>query len=94
MPNVGAYMKHKWCSTGCPHPMWCLGLSCFKDMPHMGLLRKHLHISNRCGNKEAEDFIDAMSCAPDASVWTTLLGACRIHGNVEMAERITKKIVC
>ncbi|KAG0564182.1 hypothetical protein KC19_8G089900 [Ceratodon purpureus] len=36
--------------------------------------------------KEAETFINQMPCAPDAAVWETLLGACRIHGDVQLAE--------
>lgn len=35
---------------------------------------------------EAETFINQMPCSPDAAVWETLLGACRIHGDVELAE--------
>lgn len=36
--------------------------------------------------KEAETFVNQMPCAPDAAVWETLLGACRIHGDVQLAE--------
>eukprot|EP01018_Ginkgo_biloba_P027654 Gb_41804 [translate_table: standard] len=33
---------------------------------------------------EAEDFIYKMPCQPGALVWRTLLGACRVHGNMEL----------
>ncbi|XP_023535837.1 pentatricopeptide repeat-containing protein At2g01510, mitochondrial-like isoform X2 [Cucurbita pepo subsp. pepo] len=36
--------------------------------------------------KEARDFISKMPIRPNAGVWGALLGACRIHSNVEMAE--------
>ncbi|KAL5756044.1 hypothetical protein ACOSQ2_020790 [Xanthoceras sorbifolium] len=35
---------------------------------------------------EAFEMINSMSFPPDAGIWGTLLGACRIHGNVELAE--------
>lgn len=35
---------------------------------------------------EAFDTIKSMPFTPDAGVWGTLLGACRIHGNVELAK--------
>jgi len=42
--------------------------------------------------QEAENLIDMMSFKPSAFVWKALLGACRIHGNVEMGERIAECI--
>jgi pentatricopeptide repeat protein len=39
---------------------------------------------------EAEELIKTMSCEPSASVWKALLGACRVHGDVEMGECIAK----
>eukprot|EP01018_Ginkgo_biloba_P007202 Gb_06523 [translate_table: standard] len=33
---------------------------------------------------EAEEFITTMPFEPPASVWRTLLGACRIHGNMDL----------
>ncbi|KAK9052863.1 hypothetical protein SSX86_029493 [Deinandra increscens subsp. villosa] len=35
---------------------------------------------------EAYEIIKSMPFDPDAGVWGTLLGACRVHGNVELAE--------
>lgn len=35
---------------------------------------------------EAFEFIDTMEIEPNAIVWRTLLGACRIHGNVELGK--------
>ncbi|XP_057970938.1 pentatricopeptide repeat-containing protein At4g21300 [Malania oleifera] len=35
---------------------------------------------------EAVEVIKSMPFNPDAGIWGTLLGACRIHGNVELAE--------
>eukprot|EP01018_Ginkgo_biloba_P028984 Gb_03512 [translate_table: standard] len=37
---------------------------------------------------EAEDFIHQMSLKPGALVWQTLLGACRIYGNIEVGKRV------
>ncbi|KAE8729437.1 Pentatricopeptide repeat-containing protein [Hibiscus syriacus] len=37
--------------------------------------------------EEAVEFIEKMPIPPSDSVWGALLGACQIHGNVELAER-------
>eukprot|EP01018_Ginkgo_biloba_P036001 Gb_24114 [translate_table: standard] len=39
---------------------------------------------------EAQDLINKMPLKPDACLWGTLLGACRIHCNIELAERAAK----
>lgn len=36
--------------------------------------------------EEAYEFIKCMPFEPDAGVWGTLLGSCRVHGNVDLAE--------
>ncbi|KAJ7558666.1 hypothetical protein O6H91_04G050500 [Diphasiastrum complanatum] len=40
---------------------------------------------------DAEDMINRLPCQPSVSMWMTLLGACRIHGNAKMGERIAKQ---
>jgi pentatricopeptide repeat protein len=42
---------------------------------------------------EAENFINGMPVEPDVSVWGALLGACRIHGNTELAKRIAEHLL-
>eukprot|EP01018_Ginkgo_biloba_P000686 Gb_34816 [translate_table: standard] len=37
--------------------------------------------------EEANDFINKMPFEPNALVWRTLLGACRVHGNMELGKR-------
>jgi pentatricopeptide repeat protein len=39
---------------------------------------------------EAQTFIERMPLEPNAGVWGALLGACRIHGNIELGERVAK----
>lgn len=41
---------------------------------------------------EVHDFIQKMPIKPGAAVWGALLGACRIHSNVEMAELAAKHL--
>ncbi len=43
--------------------------------------------------QEAENMVMEMPCKPQAAAWMALLGACRIHGNVGMAERVAKRIL-
>eukprot|EP01018_Ginkgo_biloba_P029185 Gb_18412 [translate_table: standard] len=42
---------------------------------------------------EAESFINQMPLEPDAGVWGALLGACRIHCNVELGERVSERLL-
>ncbi|CAK9867352.1 unnamed protein product [Sphagnum jensenii] len=43
--------------------------------------------------QEAENIIQGMPCKPNAAIWMALLGACRIHGNVEMGEHMAKRVL-
>lgn len=43
--------------------------------------------------KEAFEFIETMEIEPNAVVWRTLLGACRIHGNVDLGRRANEQLL-
>ena len=46
-----------------------------------------MDILGRAGKiDEAHEIIQRMSMKPDSLVWGALLGACRRHGNVKLAE--------
>ncbi|KAH1081502.1 hypothetical protein J1N35_021263 [Gossypium stocksii] len=40
--------------------------------------------------KEAEEFILNMPLKPDDVTWKALLGACKMHGNIEMGDRVAQ----
>ncbi|XP_057963378.1 pentatricopeptide repeat-containing protein At4g37170 [Malania oleifera] len=42
--------------------------------------------------KEAENVIDKMPVKPDKFLWASLLGGCRIHGNLELAKRAAEAL--
>ena len=41
---------------------------------------------------KAYDFVCQMRISPTAIIWRTLLGACSIHGNVELAEQVKERL--
>ncbi|XP_061350633.1 pentatricopeptide repeat-containing protein At5g15300 [Gastrolobium bilobum] len=43
--------------------------------------------------KEAFDFIASMKIEPNAIVWRTLLGACKVHGDVEFAKQANEHLL-
>ncbi|XP_026380245.1 pentatricopeptide repeat-containing protein At2g20540-like [Papaver somniferum] len=43
--------------------------------------------------EEAEDIIRSMPMEPDVYVWGALLGSCRMHGNVELGERVSSYLI-
>ncbi|XP_058099638.1 pentatricopeptide repeat-containing protein At2g29760, chloroplastic-like [Magnolia sinica] len=43
--------------------------------------------------EEAVELIEKMPMAPHASVWGALLGACRLHGNLELGEHACKRLL-
>lgn len=43
--------------------------------------------------EEAYDFISGMSMGLTGSIWSTLLSACRVHKNVDMAEKVANRIL-
>ncbi|XP_059665029.1 pentatricopeptide repeat-containing protein At2g41080 [Cornus florida] len=43
--------------------------------------------------KEAEDLITTMAIKADAVIWKTLLSACKIHKNADMAKRIADEVL-
>ncbi|XP_031275629.1 pentatricopeptide repeat-containing protein At5g15300-like [Pistacia vera] len=42
---------------------------------------------------ETFEFIDDMKIKPNAIIWRTLLGACKIHGNVELGRRANERLL-
>lgn len=42
---------------------------------------------------EAEDLLNRMDVEPDATVWKSLLSACRVHGNLELGERAGRNLI-
>eukprot|EP01018_Ginkgo_biloba_P014274 Gb_03222 [translate_table: standard] len=55
-------------------------------MEHYGCM---VDILGRAGYlDEAQNFINKMPIKPDATVWGCLLGACRIHNNIELGEHV------
>ncbi|KAF3449846.1 hypothetical protein FNV43_RR05925 [Rhamnella rubrinervis] len=51
-------------------------------------------ILGRCGKlEEAEDFIRNMPLKPNSMVWLALLSSCRVHPNLDVAERAVKSIL-
>lgn len=43
--------------------------------------------------EEAINFIDSMPIEPDASVWRSLLGACRVYSEIELTRTTFEKLV-
>ncbi|XP_020248347.1 putative pentatricopeptide repeat-containing protein At3g23330 [Asparagus officinalis] len=61
--------------------------------PHLEHYAVVADVLGRAGKlSEAYEFISKMHIKPTASVWCTLLGACRIHKNLELAEEVAEKI--
>ncbi|KAH8944737.1 hypothetical protein BDL97_12G000400 [Sphagnum fallax] len=75
----------------------CLYASMIRDYMIPAKLEHYtcmVDLLGRAGHlQEAENMIMAMPCKPQAASWRALLGACRIHGNVGMAERVAKQIL-
>ncbi|XP_006652312.1 pentatricopeptide repeat-containing protein At2g13600 [Oryza brachyantha] len=52
-----------------------------------------IDLLGRAGHlKEVEELIEGMPMEPDAVLWASLLGACRLHKNIEMGERAAGKL--
>jgi pentatricopeptide repeat protein len=77
------------------------GMRCYASMSTVYMISAKLeHFTCKIGLlghaghlQEAENMIKAMPHKPHVNAWKALLGACRIHGNVEMGERVAKQIV-
>jgi len=76
------------------------GWECFNSMARdFGVTPRPEHyacmvdILGRAGKlDEACDFIERMPVRPNAAVWGALLGACRIHLNVDLAEMVARTL--
>ncbi|CAM6051402.1 unnamed protein product, partial [Sphagnum compactum] len=78
------------------------GLHCFESMGSVYSIPatvKHyacmVDLLGRAGHlQEAQDLIKSgPGSAEDAAVWRSLLGACRIHGDVELGEKIAIRVI-
>ena len=61
------------------------------EMEHYGCM---VDLFGRAGLvDEAVELVENMHVPPDPVLWATLLGACKIHGCVELAEKIGNKLI-
>ncbi|XP_059066767.1 pentatricopeptide repeat-containing protein At3g12770-like isoform X2 [Cryptomeria japonica] len=76
------------------------GWQCFDSMtrdygikPNVEHCACMVDLLGRAGHLDvAEDFIKNMAAEPDSGVWGALLGACRIHCNIEVGERVANRL--
>lgn len=87
--------------TACSHAgLVDKGWKYFNSMSdHYGIvpsLEHHAALADTLGRpgklEEAYNFISGMKIKPTASVWSTLLRACKVHKNTVLAEEVAKKI--
>ncbi|KAL0926980.1 hypothetical protein M5K25_003240 [Dendrobium thyrsiflorum] len=76
------------------------GLEYFKQMPTKGVAPKLEHYAcvadllGRAGKlNDAVQLIKGMPEKPDARIWSSLLGACRIHGDITLGETVANKLL-
>ncbi|VFQ86740.1 unnamed protein product [Cuscuta campestris] len=62
-----------------------------KNVKHYGCMVDMLGRSGRLG--EAYDLVVSMPLAPDVVLWQTLLGACKTHKALDMAEKAANKLI-
>ncbi|KAF7085076.1 hypothetical protein CFC21_088561 [Triticum aestivum] len=77
------------------------GYKCFESMrrdhgiePCMDHYACVVDLFGRSGRfSEAEEFIRDMPVPPNSSIWGPLLAGCRLHGNVDLAEKAAKELL-
>ncbi|KAI0492676.1 hypothetical protein KFK09_026952 [Dendrobium nobile] len=77
------------------------GKRCFTSMqlkygisPKLNHYACMVDIFGRAGKlQEAQELIEQMPMEPDSSLWGSLLGACQIHGDLELGEKIADRIM-
>eukprot|EP01018_Ginkgo_biloba_P013178 Gb_21049 [translate_table: standard] len=84
------------CHAGLVDEAWQY-FDCMSENYHIAPAMEHyvcmVDILGRAGHlDEAWDFIIKMPIKPDSTVWTCLLGACRIHMNVELGECVAERL--
>lgn len=63
----------------------------YKRTPNISHYGCMVDLLGRSGHlEEAKELVENMPMEPNSVIWKTLLGACRIYKNVEMAEHISK----
>ncbi|KAH0634263.1 hypothetical protein KY290_038506 [Solanum tuberosum] len=96
-PNAVAYLA---ILTACSHAgLVDEGWNYFTSMSRYGVspdLEHYTSIADLLGRAgrlmEAYKFINDMPIKPTGSIWATLLSACRVHKNVELAEKVAKEM--
>jgi len=68
-------------------------IQCYGIRPVMEHYCCMVDLLGRAGHlDEAQNFINKMPIKPNSSVWGSLLGACRIHGNIDLGEHAAKQL--
>ncbi|KAM6542583.1 hypothetical protein CsatB_007030 [Cannabis sativa] len=74
--------------------IFCQMVSEFGVKPRIEHYGCMVDLLGRAGKlEEAVGFVESMPLEPNAVIWATLLGSCKIHGNENLLESVTKKII-
>lgn len=69
-------------------------ISCYQITPTMEHYNCMVDIIGRAGHlNKAMEFINKMPVEADAMIWRTLLGACRVRGNLELGKYAAQRIL-